>query len=157
MLGEIITKHATRLDLDLLLVAAVIHQESAGDPWAIRYEPNFFRRYVQNKDRSRIGGYVPRMCSFDTEKKARSTSWGAMQIMGQVARERGFRGEFLSELCDPDVNISFGCEFLAHLLRTRGSVESALLRWNGGANKAYPTEVLAHIDSGACHRHLFRS
>jgi len=39
-------KHAAALSLDPALVCAVIEQESAWNPFAMRYEPHFFSKYV---------------------------------------------------------------------------------------------------------------
>lgn len=133
------------------LLAAVIHQESGGSPYAVRYEPAFFKKYLETKTRKTLEGYVPERCSFETEVRMRSTSFGLMQIMGQVARERGFKGEFLTELVDPKTNIKWGSEFLQTLLLKHSDTEKALLRWNGGGNKDYGKEVLGHVASGACH------
>ncbi len=118
------------------LVCAVCEQESGWDPWALRYEPAFFSRYVAPLfTNNKIDA---------TEAYARGTSWGLMQVMGQVARERGFEGRFLSALCDPATGLAIGCAVLAHkLVAAEGNVQKALLLWNGGANPAYPTEVLA--------------
>src|SRR5712692_6395106 len=82
-------KHA----LDPVLVCAVIEQESAWNPWAVRYEPGFLSRYVAPL-------YAAGKLSA-TETYTRSMSWGLMQVMGQVAREFGFAGDSLPELCDP--------------------------------------------------------
>ena len=38
-----------------------------------------------------------------------------MQIMGAVARERGFRG-WLTELCDPQANLEWGCKHLRWMI-----------------------------------------
>ena len=133
------------------LICAVIHQESAGKPYAVRYEPAFYKKYVEAKTAKTLLGHVPTTCSLETEKQLRSTSFGLMQMMGQVLRERGFRAEFLTEALDPAVNIKFGSEFLRHLLDKNGSTEKALLRWNGGGNPDYGKEVLGHIASGAYH------
>ena len=83
--------------LDPALVCAVVEQESAWDAHAIRYEPAFRTRYVA------LLGLPP------TEEIARSISWGLMQVMGQVAREHGFTGQFLSALCEPAAGIAIGC------------------------------------------------
>jgi soluble lytic murein transglycosylase-like protein len=123
---------ATRHQLYPELVCAVVEQESAWNPWAIRYEPAFRARYV-----AQLG--LPA-----TEEVARSTSWGLMQVMGQVARESGFNGKFLSELCEPATGIEIGCVVLTRKLASaEGNVTKALLLWNGGANPGYPAEVLA--------------
>jgi soluble lytic murein transglycosylase-like protein len=133
----------------------VIAQESGGNPFAVRYEPAFYKKYVESVTPANIIGYLPKSCSFVTEKNARATSWGLMQIMGQVARERGFKGEFLSELTDPINNLNVGISFFKHLLDLKGSKEAALLRYNGGGDPKYAEKVLAHIDSDAVSRLLY--
>jgi transglycosylase-like protein with SLT domain len=37
---------ASRHALDPALVCAIVEQESAWNPWAIRYEPAFFAKYI---------------------------------------------------------------------------------------------------------------
>jgi len=86
------------------LVCAVVEQESAWDTHAIRYEPAFRTRYVAPL------GLPP------TEEIARSISWGLLQVMGQVAREHGFSGKFLSALCEPAAGLDIGCAVLASKL-----------------------------------------
>ena len=153
-LGKLIITNCAKHGLNPQLVAALIHQESKGNPWATRYEPDFFKRYIQNKDWARLGGYVSKAVSLETERKDRSTSFGVMQIMGQTARERGFRGDYLTQLLDPAINIEIGCDFLADLIQKHEKAEIALLRWNGGGDPKYPAKVFAHIDSGDCAQHL---
>jgi soluble lytic murein transglycosylase-like protein len=133
------------------LLCAVIHQESSGNPYAVRYEPAFLKRYLEDKTKKTIGGHIPTKCSWQTEVQMRATSFGLMQIMGQVARERGFKGEFLTELCDPAVNLKWGSEFLQTLLHKHDTTEKALLRWNGGGDPDYGKKIMRHIDSGAYH------
>lgn len=131
------------------LVSAIIQQESGADPWAMRFEPAFLARYVPPKPR--VYGAV----SADTERIGLATSWGLMQIMGLVARERGFTGPFLSALCNPDTGIEYGCRHLA-LLRDRyldgSSWEPVIAAYNAGSprrtedgkwvNAAYVSGVL---------------
>jgi soluble lytic murein transglycosylase-like protein len=122
--------------LDPALVCAVIEQESAWNPWAVRYEPGFLSRYIAPLYTA--GKLSP------TEAYTRAMSWGLMQVMGQVAREFGFKEASLSELCDPATGVEFGCRILAaRLARARDDVPAALLAWNGGADANYPAEVLA--------------
>lgn len=131
---SLVKQKAAKYGLDYSLVAAVVEQESGWNTWAIRYEPGFYEHYVKG------------MTLSETEKHARSTSWGLMQVMGQVAREHGFKGLFLSELCDPEVGLDCGCAHLfSWLQRVGGNTETALLRYNGGANPNYPGEVMARI------------
>jgi soluble lytic murein transglycosylase-like protein len=125
---------ATRHSLDPALVCAVIEQESAWDPHAIRYEPGFRLRYV-----------APLRLP-PSEEIARSISWGLMQVMGQVAREHEFSGKFLSALCDPATGIEIGCRVLtAKLAGARGDLARGLQLWNGGANPDYAAQVLARV------------
>jgi len=88
----------TGLPYDLLY--GIVCQESSGLPMAVRYEPGFFKRYIM-----KIPGLGTK------ESRGRSTSWGLMQVMGQVAREEGFTGEF-EQLLDPRVGLHWGCRHL---------------------------------------------
>jgi len=119
------------------LVCAVVEQESAWNPWALRYEPDFYQRYIEPQ--------VARGAISDrTEAIARACSWGLMQVMGQVARENGFTAASLAALCDPAIGLEIGCRVLAaKLAAAEGNVSRALLLWNGGGNRDYPDTVLA--------------
>ena len=124
--------------LDASLVCAVVEQESAWNPWAVRYEPGFLARYVAPL-------YSAGKISA-TEAYTRSMSWGLMQLMGEVARELGCAAESLAQLCEPTTGLEFGCRHLrAKLDAAGGNVTRALLAWNGGANANYPAEVLARV------------
>jgi soluble lytic murein transglycosylase-like protein len=135
--GLIALAHSTALQysLDPALVCAVVEQESAWDPYAIRYEPAFRSRYV-----APLG--LP-----STEEISRSISWGLLQVMGQVAREHGFSGKSLAALCDPASGLSVGCAVLAAKMAAAGAgnLPRALELWNGGANPDYAAEVLARV------------
>jgi soluble lytic murein transglycosylase-like protein len=144
--------------LDAALVCAICEQESAWNPWAIRYEPAFFAHYV-----------APRLNAgkiSNTEAQARAFSWGLMQVMGQVAREHNFGsapnpnssappqlhspygpvGAPLAQLCDPATGLAVGCAvFAAKLSAAQGDATRALQLWNGGGNPNYAEEVLARV------------
>src|ERR1700730_12431771 len=129
-------KAATAHSLDPALVCAVSEQESAWNPWAMRYEPHFFAKYVASL-------YTNNKVSA-SEAYARGFSWGLMQVMGQVARETGFDALFLSALCDPEQGLALRCQVLRKKFDAMaGDTTRALLAWNGGANPAYPAQVLA--------------
>jgi len=102
----------------------------------MRYEPLFFAKYVAPLyTNSKVSA---------SEAYARGFSWGLMQVMGQVARESGFDPLFLSALCDPELGLAVGCKVLRKKLDTMpGDTMRGLLAWNGGANSAYPAQVLA--------------
>ncbi|HYL64436.1 MAG TPA: lytic transglycosylase domain-containing protein [Candidatus Methylomirabilis sp.] len=127
---------AAAQSLDPALVCAVVEQESGWNPWAMRYEPAFFAKYVANL-------YTNNKISA-SEAYARGFSWGLMQVMGQVARESGFDALFLSALCDPEQGLATGCKVLRKKFDAMaGDTTRALLAWNGGANPAYAAQVLA--------------
>jgi soluble lytic murein transglycosylase-like protein len=122
--------------LDPALVCAVVEQESAWNTWAVRFEPAFFARYIHPA--------VPSKPT--TEQTFDAASFGLMQVMGEVARELGFKGVFLTELCEPIVGLAYGCKKLAACLKaTAGDERAALLRYNGGGNAAYADQVLARV------------
>jgi len=106
-------KAATAQSLDPCLVCAVIEQESAWNPWAIRYEPAFFSKYVAPL-------YTNNKISA-TEAYARGFSWGLMQVMGQVARENDFDALFLVALCDPEQALTIDCKACQAKLSTAQS------------------------------------
>ena len=150
-LVSIARKTAAAHSLDPSLVCAIIEQESSWNPWAIRYEPLFFAKYVAPL-------YTNNKVSA-SEAYARGFSWGLMQVMGQVARENGYTEMFLSSLCDPSDALEIGCRVLrkkfdaaanstvsvaqAILPAHADLTTRALLLWNGGGNPAYPVQVLA--------------
>lgn len=126
---------ALNYGLDPALVCSVIAHESDGwNQYAVRYEPGFYDRYISSmKNLSR------------TEMTMRATSFGLMQVMGQVAREQGFDGEYLTELFEPLNAVMHGCKKLKKCLEQEGgNVPAALLRYNGGGNANYPDLVMAH-------------
>lgn len=129
-------KAAASQSLDPALVCAVIEQESGWNPWAMRYEPAFFSKYV-------AGLYTNNKISA-SEAYARGFSWGLMQVMGQVARETGFEAPFLSALCDPEQGLAIGCKVLRKKFDAMaGDTTRALLAWNGDGNPSYAAQVLA--------------
>jgi soluble lytic murein transglycosylase-like protein len=119
----LIAKAASDHGLPAGLVAATVAVESGGDPFACRFEPQFFERYV----RPRTDWRAVRPCSLDTERQSLATSWGLMQVMGATARDLGFTGPYLSTLCDPPQGLEYGCRLLARL-RDR---HKAALGWPG--------------------------
>lgn len=125
---------AAREGVDPTLVCAVVEQESAWNPWAVRFEPAFYEKYTKPMHLS------------DTEEYTRAISFGLMQLMGESAREAGFTGKYLSELCDPTVGLTWGCRWLQRkLAHASGDVTKGLLAWNGGGSPGYASQVLARM------------
>lgn len=130
---------ANDFNLDPLLVGAVVIVESYGNVCAQRYEPGFYDRYLRH---DRIA-HEHRMHALDmssllsstyqTEIHGRATSWGAMQVMGQVAREKGFTGWF-PELCDARTGMEYGAMHLREKLDEYGGVlPDAVAAYNAGS------------------------
>ena len=128
-------KYAAKHGLDTALICAVIEQESSWDPFAVRFEPAFEARYIKPA--------IPNMPT--TLEMTKAMSFGLMQLMGETAIEFGWKGKFLTELCDPHTGVDFGCAKLRHCLdiSAMGGETTALLIYNGGSNLLYPSQVLA--------------
>lgn len=124
--------------IDPQLLLALCHHESAGLRWsAFRYEPAFYDKYVPADIK----------LSNPTEAHARAISWGLGQVMGQVAREMGFKGIDLSELLNPEVGTYWAAKKLKSCLAAKNQdIRLALLAFNGGGDPKYPDKVLAHFD-----------
>ena len=154
--------------LELELLAAVVEQESAGDPDAWNPEPRY--RYFWNV---RAGAPFRRISDLELSAKfppkdfpalagdpdqewwAQQASWGLMQIMGAVAREHGYGAPFLPRLCsDPWANLEIGAAHLAGHRRwaagLAGGLEdrearvtrAALAAYNGGRGGNAPGGAL---------------
>lgn len=127
--------------LDPILVCAVVEQESnpPWNPWCSRYEPDFYARYV-----------LPQIHLSNTEANSRATSYGLMQVMGQVARELGCSVTYLVELCDPETGLNWGCYKLAKCIKDAGGdISAALQKYNGGSNPNYASSVTIRIKNYA--------
>lgn len=152
----LITEMAIRYALPPLLVAAMVVVESSGSTWTVRYEPGFFDRYLRMAEIN-----ARRPCSTETERRMCATSFGLLQVMGQVARERGYKATYLTGLCDPATGLEYGCK---HLVWTRTTLQakgkpadaaSLCAAYNGGigavkgpgnyTNPEYPAKVLAAL------------
>lgn len=133
---------------DLSMVCGWAFVESSFFPHAVRYEPAFYRRYVE-----------PQGITSDTEARCRAMSWGLFQIMGQVARERGFKGDYLPALCDPKTNARIASEYLRDLKhRSDGTWEGALASYNGGlgGNRSKPYRRQSYVDKVQAAAERFR-
>lgn len=160
---DLIEQCAAQHGIDPSLVEAIVIRESAGTPWAWNPEPQY--RYLWNVMQhapfrpltmgERVSEAPPDDFPFiagdrDQEWWAQQASWGLMQIMGAVAREHGFTGPYLSQLCDPMTNLTIGCDVLTKLIHwAGGNVRQALTAYNGGKGglenvraKAYANYVL---------------
>lgn len=143
-LKSLIEKVSNETKLDPLLVGALVFTESGGNPFAIRVEPAWWRRYgtkVRQFAKASTSKHDSKWVQFPDVYAA---SYGLMQVMYQTCRETGFDPQYPTEMCDPEYGLMVGCKYFRRLLdRAGGNVRAALLRYNGGADKSYPDRVLA--------------
>jgi soluble lytic murein transglycosylase-like protein len=126
---ELARKTAVAHALPPSIFLGLVEQESNFDTYAMRFEPAFWSRYEASQ--------------LNTESIARATSYGLTQVMGQVARELGFTGRFLSSLCEPATGLDYGARKLAKCFSSsNGDATKALLKYNGGGNLQYAPEVI---------------
>ena len=95
------------------LILAVIEQESGGDKEAVRYEPEYEKKY-----KARCGEISGKA---DIAVPCVASSYGLMQLMlplawGYMSKEQR-DGNVVAILCDPVQNVRFGAAHLAVLLR----------------------------------------
>jgi len=123
---DVINMLTRQVGMDRYLVGAIILQESGGDPYAVRYEPDFKYRVNTSK--------FAKLCkiSQETESLLQACSIGLMQTMGCVARELGF-GRNLLELTKPDYSILIGCKKLAKLSATYEDLNEMIASYNSGS------------------------
>jgi soluble lytic murein transglycosylase-like protein len=162
---QIISSIAESYELDPQLVLGLVDVESSGDRWAWNPEPRY--RYFWNVranlpfrsvSAAEIATEIP-PSDFpslagdrDQEWWAQQASWGLMQIMGATARENGFSGRYLTQLCEIDLNLRIGCTILKNLKGwSKGDMARMLAAYNGGRrgnivppyrNVAYATKVI---------------
>ncbi len=154
--------------LPLALVLATIEVESSGRPAAWNPEPAYrylwdckARRPFRDLTVAEIASEVP-PADFpawpgqpkDAEWVGQQASWGLMQVMGAVARQQGFAGDFHTELCTvPALGIDHGCRYLAACITRFGSEVRGIAAYNAGSprpaagggfvNQSYVDKILA--------------
>ncbi len=150
-LRKIIEEQAREYDIDPDLVEAFVVAESSGIPTATRYEANFYKTYIQPM-LTKGASITP------AEAIGRATSHGLMQIMGQVAREKGFKGEF-KELLDPATGLHWALKHLKHFFdKYPGDIDQpdlAIAAYNAGSpryrangefiNQQYVTKIKKYL------------
>jgi soluble lytic murein transglycosylase-like protein len=128
---NIVDKWACELQISQALIFAVIQMESGGDEKAYRYEPGYYRRYIEkNLDWKFLmmkHGYTPRDVA---------ASYGLMQLMFPTAYPYK-KNLTPTELYEPNTNIRIGTAYLAGLLKKYdGDKLQALAHYNGGSGGA---------------------
>ena len=151
-LGQVIRFNCAKFDLDPKLVASIIYQESLGDPNASRFEDGFYDKLLKNKTKEQLSGYVPNFPpTLTSEKRARSESYGVMQVMGETARMMGFNERWLHKVRYTENNVYIGCKYLRHLFDKAANISGGkekliyvLTKWNGSSS--YPAKIFDHME-----------
>ena len=165
-------EEAAKHGLDPALICALCEVESSWIPWAARHEAGYRWLYEfdpekggtdkytitdlrQNRWRPAIHiGTNPAGSTMPTELIMQQTSWGLLQIMGATARERGFRS-WLTELCDPQVNLEWGCRHLRWMVDHNNAYglpdyrvkpEDLAAAWNTGSVRRGDDGELINVD-----------
>ena len=124
--------------IDPALFAALVIQESGGNPDAYRHEPAYQAKYVTGQarwNRARAMGWT------DEEL---ATSWGLTQVLGATAWNMGWHYP-PEKILDPASNLALGAKYLRKKLDQYGNVLEALLAYNGGDGAVYAYR------KGECH------
>lgn len=131
-------------DLDPYILAGLIEQESSGVADAIRLEQGYYRRYVKDVEAHPIVATLM------------STSFGLGQCMGMtIAAETldsvtfvklknnpvAFVEWMMKYTNDPIYQIQVAAAHLQRHLKNTGSLDRALLRYNGGGDPDYPDKI----------------
>lgn len=119
---------AERHKIDPQLLDAIIIVESAYNPLAMRYEPNFNSTAIPDSyaKNNRI--------TVTTEKQCQKFSWGLGQIMGGTARFLGFGGP-LPQLLEPEVNILYATKYILKLMGDYQFIDDQIAAYNAGSAK----------------------
>lgn len=146
LLRALIVEHARATGLESSLVEALVMVESSGNTWSWNPEPRYryfwdvkLRKPFRTLTPAEVAAEAPpadfRSLAGDPDQEwwAQQASFGPMQVMGAVARELGCTLPYLTELCDPNVGIRYGCLKLAAELKwAKGDTMAALASFNGG-------------------------
>lgn len=161
---ELVEAIAAPHGFDVDLVLAIIAQESRGRPaawnpepryrWLVNYETGEPHEVTEVQARMKMppnGFPHPAGVDADAEFLGQQASWGLLQVMGAVARERGFRGTDFGALCEPWRGLHYGIRHLSYLRKRFGDGDDMLATYNGGPaakgkNRSYVAAVHAKLE-----------
>lgn len=117
---------ANHLALPIDVLSAQVQVESGGDPYAFRYEPAFFDRYIRHHETAAAFKYGP----------LAACSYGLLQILLETAMELGF-ADAPERLFVPRVGVLWGARYLRRCVdRAGGDVFLGLQAYNGTGDAA---------------------
>lgn len=125
---NIIKKYSKKYAIPHGLIRAIIKQESSENTYAIRYEPQYKWLYMPERIADKVG--VPTQ----TEKSLQKHSFGLMQVMGAVAREKGYEKRYLTGLLKPEEGVKYGCKYLKWNYNRYNNWTDVISAYNQGTN-----------------------
>lgn len=125
-LSKIIEEAADRNDVEPSIIKRIIAWESNNGQ-----DTEHFEIKHCEKDKS---------CQQQFDLIARHSSHGLMHVLGTTAESEC--GMTWQDLVDTEKGVQCGTKYFGKLLRKYGSIERALLAYNGGGDKLYPQKVL---------------
>lgn len=142
---------AQRYNHPVHLLGAMILVESRGNPYAIRLEPGFWKRYgpwFLEKFTHTTTPWDDYWCQKFPE--IASASFGLFQVMYPEAARLGVPLRYPTELCDPKKNAEAAALlFQEKRAAAHDHLRKALLYWNGGGDPTYPDKVANQIPTAA--------
>lgn len=134
-LEEKVFKWAQVYDIDPTLAFALVTQESVGKPNAYRYEPGYYKKYIEPVEHWKKNPYYK-------YPERMSASYGLTQILYttavEVAKELKVSDKLKKpeDLYDPDFNLQLGLYYLKkllnHYVKHQNPEWRALTHYNGG-------------------------
>jgi soluble lytic murein transglycosylase-like protein len=145
---DLVRQAASVYQLPENLLFGQVLAESNGDPFAFRYEHDYFGRYIQTNPAALGFAYGP----------LAACSYGLLQIMFETALEIGY-ADRPEGLFVPRVGLAFGSRYMVNLLAwAQGDYQKALSAYNGGkgtaakgppySNQSYVSRVYTLAGSG---------
>ena len=125
MLENLAAKYASDFNIDHDLVYSIINVESGWNPYAMRFEPNYKWLYEYRVYAGLLN------ITEQTEETLQKMSYGLFQLMGALCREYGFKEE-LVKLCDPEINLKYGCMHLKKLINKYSNEQDVIAAYNAG-------------------------
>jgi soluble lytic murein transglycosylase-like protein len=146
---DAIRSAASKNQLDPDLLVAIGSKESSLNALPMRFEPRFRWFFEPEAFAKQLG------TSVTAEKTLQASSFGALQVMGAVARELGHAGWLTELIATPGVAIDFGARHFRRLLARYDTMPAAIAAYNAGSprkingryeNQEYVDDVLARFN-----------
>lgn len=122
----LIASIATEYRLDPMLIQALIMTESAGNQYAIRFEP--FYQYLFDVTGFASANHITR----ETEETLQRCSLGMGQLMGGLLRELGHKTSLI-ECFEPSINIRYMSQHLRNLSDRYQYEDKVIVSYNAGS------------------------